>query len=298
MEKKKRFAGTIDDLLRQVLRDDLPPEQEEGLKRRLAQIKNALEQPELLPKKKRRPFRSLLQGLHGLAGAFPVVRKGILALPSLALIILGFFMHLSGQRHVLADPVSLLNALVSVSEGIRRCSSMEGLIRIPLEDGEPLVCSIYWLPPDLTRLDIREPGETARTIWISGHDIVVTDRDKTLSRVGRLDLIGDSRLKMVLDFLSPDVLSARIYSRWRLERCEQTGPEEAVFALRSNMDSTLLKMSVSLNSDLPVHLEKLQPAPLSPGENTHVLMRIDFTWNQPIAPRFMRPEARAEDCRP
>ncbi len=298
MEKKKRFAENIDDLLRRVLRDDLSPEQEEGLKRRLTLFKNALNRPELLPKKKSRPLRSLLQGLHGLAGARWAVRKEILALPSLALVILGGFMHLSGQRPVLADPVSLLNALVSVSDEVRNCSSMECLVRIPLEKEEPLVCSIHWLSPDLTRVDIWEPGETARTIWVSGHDIALPDQGKTLTKVGRLDQIEDSRLKMVLDFLSPEAISALIYSRWRLERCEQTGPEEAVFALGSDIDSALLLMTVALDSDLPVQLKKIQPGRVAADGSARVLMKIEFTWNQPIAPRFMRPEAGIEDNRP
>jgi hypothetical protein len=207
-------------------------------------------------------------------------------------------MHLSGQRPALADPVSLLNTLVSVSDEVRKCSSMECLVRVPLENGEPLIYSIRWLPPDLTRVDIWEAGETARTIWLSGQDIAVADRDKTLSRVRSLDRIADSSLKMILDFLSPEALSALIYSRWRLERGEQTGPEKAVFAFRSDKDCCLLKMTVALSSDLPDHLEKLQPGQASAGEGERVLMRVDFTWNQPISLRFMRPGAGAEDNRP
>ena len=84
MKKEQSHQRKTDNLIRHVLKDDLPPELEERMKQRLLRFRNKLEQP-----KQKRSLNLMVSW---------VFRKEVLAGASVLMLVLGGAMQLAGYR--------------------------------------------------------------------------------------------------------------------------------------------------------------------------------------------------------
>jgi hypothetical protein len=291
MNKKKPAGGEIDELLKRVLTDDLPPESEERMKKRINQFRDAIDQLDLQRSRNTGIIWSRLFRPLSWRWTSWVFRKETLAFSALVLVAVGGLRHLSGQPSALAESVSLLHTLVSISDEVRHTSSMECTVRMPVDSGRSLVYSIHWLSPDLARVDIQKADEVDKTLWVSGEEVTIADHaTNELVRVKSLGQIRDSVFGPILDFLSPNNLSDLIYAGWQPKERKQTGPEGTTFTFMNNdEEAALLEMTVNLNSDLPVRLRKFLTNPWKEAGTQRLVLRIDFVWNRPVSPQFMIP---------
>ena len=114
MNKEKSDNHEMDSLLKEVLKDDLPPEVESRMKRQFIQFREKIEQQKRKSRMKtsmagRRLFRQ-----ETWRWARWMLKKEILAFSSIIMIALGGFMHLSGHSSALAESFSMLRPSISV----------------------------------------------------------------------------------------------------------------------------------------------------------------------------------------
>ncbi len=282
----------MDDLLKRVLKDDLPQEAESRMKKRFIQFREKIEQYERKPRMKigmvgRRLFRQ-----ETWRWAHWMLKKEILAFSSIIMIALGGFMHLSGHRSALAESFSMLKTSVSVLEQVRRAASMECTVQVPEQNGKSLAYSIQWISPNMTRVDARRADEITKTLWMLGERFVIADHFKnTLYKAGSFAQIKDPVFQPVIGFFSPEELAERIYSSWQAVQYKQQAERGwGTFTLTNHEEKALLEMTIDLNTYLPVKISKFLHDSLKAGEERKLALEVHFTWNQPILPKIMVPE--------
>jgi len=292
MKKEKYHNLEIDDLLKQVLKDDLPPESESRMRRRFIQFRKKIEQPDLQQRMSvsmiwRHFFRPKeWQWAHWM------LKKEVLAFSSIIMVALGGIMHVSGHRSALAESVLMLNISVSVSDQVRHTGSMECTVQEPWENGQSLAYSIRWLLPNMTRVDVQKTDEIHKTLWISDEDITIVDHVKnTLRKVDSVEQIKDPLFQPIMGFLTPSELAERMYGRWQPKQYEQQDERQlGTFTYAIHEEKALLEMTVNLNTYLPMSIRKFLPGSTKAGEEEKLIMQVHFIWNQPVSPQFMIPK--------
>ena len=119
MVNKRNNDSKTDDLLKQVLKDDLPLEVEGRMKAQFNQYRGKIEQDTRLSR------WGFFSGWKSALRPGRTVRREVLALSSLIMIVVGAFLHVSGHRSAIAETLSFLNISVSVADQIENASSME-----------------------------------------------------------------------------------------------------------------------------------------------------------------------------
>jgi len=285
MKKEKPLNMKIDDLLKQVLKDDLPPESESRMRRHFAQFRKKFEQPD---QQSRTNVR--WQWAHW------VLRKEVLALSSIIMVVLGVIMHMNVQRSVLAETVLMLRTSVSVSDQVRHTGSMECSVQVPTRDGQFLAYSIQWISPNMTRVDVQKANEIDKTLWISKEDIFIADHIKNvMHKVKGVEQIKDPLFQPVMEFLSPVELAERMYRRWQIKQYKPLAEQERgsfTFKDPNHIGKSLLEMIVDLNTYLPLSIKKFLPGPTIVSEEETLVMQLHFTWNKPVSPQIMTPKIK------
>jgi len=110
MKKEHSDQHKTDSLIRQVLKDDLPPALEEKMKERILRFRKEIEQPRQIRR------RNLSVGW--------IFRKEVLAGASVLMLVSGGALQLIGYRSALADTVSALNTSVSVRVDAHKSDKM------------------------------------------------------------------------------------------------------------------------------------------------------------------------------
>ena len=292
MKKENRHEAEIDDLLKQVLKDDLPPEPESRMKRQFIQFRESVEKSDLRQRMDIRVIWRHFLRLPVWQGLQWMFRKEVLALSSLIMLALGGFMHLSGHRSALAESVLLLRTSVLVSDQIRQATSMECRVEVPAEEGRSLAYFIQWLSPDMTRVDVQKNGEIHNTLWISDKGITVADHVRsTLSKIESVEQIKDHLFQTVMGFLSPNELAERMYMSWQPKQYEEQDERDlGTFTFAVPEEKTLLEMVVDLNTYLPQGTKKYYGRLKENGKERKLMMQVQFIWNRPVSPQFMIPE--------
>lgn len=291
MKKEKPRNSEINDLLKQVLKDDLPPESEKRMRRQFIQFRKKIEQSGL---KQRMNFSMIWRHFFrpkGWQWARWMLKKEILALSSIIMVALGAFMHISGHRSALAESFSMMRMSVSVSEEVRYTSSMECTMLVPTEEGKSVAYSIQWLPHNITRVDVHKMDEIHKTLWIVDEDITIADHvKKTLKKVDSVEQVKDPLFQPIMDFLSPAELAELMYRRWQPKQFEQKGERElGTFTFTIYDEKALLEMTVNLNTYLPMSIRKYLPGSTKTGEEEKIVMQMHFIWNQPVPQQLMIP---------
>jgi len=225
-----------------------------------------------------------------------IFNKQSLAFLSIFMLAVGGFLQATGHRSVVAESLTSLRTSVSVADRVRQSGSMECRMQMAAKEGAPLDYVIRWIPPGIARVDVQKAGEVRETLWITNGDLAVIDHQKNMSqKFARLEQLKDSVFQPVLAFLSPAVIAENMDQRWQLERFEQeTGSHQGTFTFVEHEKGFFLKMTVDLDSYLPIRISRLHPS-TEKGGPAEELMRLDFTWNQPDSSQWMIPETHGKN---
>lgn len=292
MNKEKSNNKDMDSLLKEVLKDDLPPEAENRMKRRFIQFRERIEQQKRQPRMNIGMIGRHLFRQETWRWAHWMLRKEILAFSSIIMIALGGFMHLSGHSSALAESLSMLRTSVSVWEQVRHAASMECTVQMPAQNDKSLAYSIQWISPNMTRVDVWSADQINKTLWMLDERFIIVDHVKnTLHKAESFVQIKDSVFQPVMEFLSPEELAERIYRRWQpMQYKQQVEHERGTFVFTNHEEMALLEMTIDLNTYLPVKISKFLQDSFKTGEERKLALEVHFTWNQPISPKLMVPE--------
>ena len=281
----------IDHLLQQVLKDDIPPDVETALKDQLDQYRLRMEQAEARTiSADRKIFRRLSQ-LEGARWLHFLLHKEVLVVVSLLMIVLGGFIQSSGSSNQLTENLSVLGTSVAVSSQMNRSHSMECSIQLSRESRKPLIYSVKWLSPNLSKIEIKESDNThLKTLWLLEEEIVIADHlDGKVYKKRHLELFNDPMIQPILGYLAPMDLIERMYGEWNLKQTVKKGPcEQRIFTVSLPNEKTILEVAVNLCTFLPVSIKKVLPAE-KPGEQ-RMILNVRYTWNAPLTPENLSPK--------
>lgn len=293
MKKENSGKFEIDDLLKQTLKDDLPPELESRMKKQLQLFQKKLEQSQ---KKRREEINSSLRRLfqaEGLKWMKLIFKKQVLAPASIIMVVLGTVLQMTGPRSVLAESISSLKTSVLVSDEVSHAGSMEYSMEVAAEKDQHLEYSIQWLSSNLTKVQIKKPNQDiVKTMWISEEEITIADHaTNTLRKVKKMQQINDQQLLPVLGLLSPLDLVERMDGKWRLKQYAQHGDcELGTFTITIPEEKILLEFTVDLCTFLPTNFKEFCADPTKENGEGKILMNVNFKWNKLIPSQMLLPK--------
>lgn len=297
MKKDNSHEFEIDDLLKETLKDDLPPESENRMKKQLALFRKKVEQPEVRHERETGGFLDRLFQGGGIQRVQWVFIRSVLACVSITMVVLGGVLQISGSHNSLTENISTLGTSISVSDQLNHTRSMECSVLVPVENDDPLKYSIQWLSPNKTRVQIIKQDKTIiKTIWLSEEEITIADHIKnTLHKGKNIEHMNDSHILPVKGFLSPFDLVERMGGNWLLKQYTKEGEcEWGTFTVSMPEEKALLEMTVDLCTYLPVSIKKFLPDPSQEGREGKILMTIHFRWNTPIPSQLTFPKGSKE----
>jgi hypothetical protein len=291
MKTTKTGGPDMDALLKQALKDDLPPEVEARMGRHFFNLRRIIDRPEGITEADTRARQGEWHSRdrwHWMRWAF---RKEILAFSSVVLMLLGSVMHLGGYQSALAHSISRLKVVVAISERLHRATSMDCAVLITGAGGETRHYRVRWGAPGVTRVDIAAAGRAEQTLWISNGAISIADYARgSLPPTMGATTFQDPILQPALAFLTPAILAQRMdesYGLKQAERQDGAGPNELLFVGRENQE--IIEITVDERTFLPATLKRLLPDSGRTGEERVCLMEVRFVWNQPIPQELMVP---------
>ncbi|MCP5108082.1 MAG: hypothetical protein GY950_32140 [bacterium] len=250
----------IDQLLKQTLRDDLPPEVENGMKRQLNLFREKMDERDEVRTSLPDRLFSLFSGFSwdDFKPARVIFSRGALAFASLLMLVVGSLMQMSGSPSVLADSISTRNAaLHTFNRVIISGNSMECTVEAPGEGEKAITYSIQWLEGGGCRARAVIPGEPVeKTLWINkGED------------VHRID---DPVFLPVRNLLSLSRFTGILGGKWELKQYRREGEcEYGTFYITNPDDGTRVEMTADLCTWLPVSMEMSLPQRLE----------VHFSWS-------------------
>lgn len=298
MKKENSGKFEIDDLLKQTLKDDLPPELESRMKKQLKLFREKMERSE---QKRRKGTNGILWRIfhgEGLKWMRWMLKKQVLAPASIIMVVLGAILQITGPSSVLAESISLLKTSVIVSDRVSHARSMECSIQVLAENEQHLKYSIQWLYPNLTRVQVKKQNQNIiKTMWISEEEITIVDHEANIMRkVKNVNQIDDPEFQPVMDLLSPLNLVERMEGKWRLKHYKQHGDcEWGTFNVAIPEQKTLLELTVDLCTFLPTGFKKFLEDPREESGEGKILMNVNFKWNKSIPPQLMVPKITKEN---
>ena len=204
-----------------------------------------------------------------------------MAFSSAAMIITGGIMNLGGQRNALAESLSTLSILFSVSAEIRGAGSVECLAKVLPENGSSLTYSVQWRSPGGTWLEVRRANTVVKTLDLSEQGIKIADPiEKTQISVDNLGQVTDPLFQPVMDLLSGDILAEKLNMRWRLKGHELRDEREETFLFNNPEQGTLVDMRIDLNSRRPVTMQTYLAGPGDVGLERRPVLSVRFFWNR------------------
>jgi len=293
MKKENSGKYEIDDLLKQTLKDDLPPQLESRMKKQLELFRKKMEQPQRQRREETNgALRRLFQG-EGLKWIKWLFKKQVLAPASIIMVVLGAVLQITGPRSVLAESISLLKTSVIVSDRVSHAGSMDCSMQVPIENEKHFKYSIQWLSPNLTRVQlIKQNQDIIKTMWVSEEEITIADHaTNRLRKVKKLEQIDDPEFQHALDLLSPHALVEQMEGKWRLKQYAQLGDcEWGIFTVAVPEEKTFLELTVDLCTFLPTNFKKFLEDPKIESGEGKILINVDFKWNKSIPPQLMLPK--------
>lgn len=300
MKKENSRDFETDNLLKKILRDDLPPELESSMKKQLILFREKMERSE--QQRRKETYEVLWRLFHGegLKWMQWMFKKQVLASVSIIMVLLGGALQITGPRSVLARSISLLKTSVFVSNQVLHAGSMECSVQVPAENDKPLEYSIQWLSPDRTRVQVAESSyNIIKTLWLLNEEITIADHNKkTLRKVKNIEQINDPQFQHVMGFLSPFDLAERMDGKWQLRQYKQQGEcERETYTITIPEETAFLEVIIDLCTYLPINIKKFLPDSTKKNGEAKMLMNIHFKWNTPIPPQIMLPKITVESMR-
>jgi hypothetical protein len=278
MNKMNIPEPDLDNLLKQALKDDLPPEAEARMNRQFLNLKRTRVRPERLAEP---------DGWLWIRG--PLQRE-ILAAASAVMLILGVVMQLSGSQSALAHSIEQLKVTVTVSMSLNRAAFMDCTILKPGAGGENSSYHLLWRAPGDARMDMVSADGT-QTIWISNEIISFADSDNGAVRSMPIKTMAPGPVwQPALEFMTPTLLAKHMEEQYGLLQIgERSGAGSGEFLIVGREDRQIVEITVDARTYLPKALKKYA---LDSGRTNRVrdcLMEVCFLWNQPISHELFVP---------
>ena len=297
MNKQKSARHPIDDLLKQTMKDDLPPEVENRLHVYFRRFQEKTDEQGKLNLNVDEWARNFFNRSD------PDWRLGRLLIKNAALVfafivfvillVTAGFVPLTGSRSVLAESYSVLATSLNVSEQISRSNGMECSGEVVTGKGKPLTYSLKWTP-DWTQVLVISPDNIIlKTFQIKNDQITIIDRtDNTLRQVEGLEHVDDPQFQPIRDFISPARLQQLLQMRWKPGISRQRGEcDEGTFTVLNSQARADMEITVDMCTFLPSQVIIHRPIPAPPGKEGDIVMRIHFSWETPpYLPRLMEPK--------
>jgi hypothetical protein len=281
----------IDNLLQQTLKDDLPRDAENVMKKQLERFRTRMEQEDTeYTRTESMAFQGIFQ-LKSVRWAQVLIKKEVLIVVSMLMIVLGSFIHSSGSSNKLVENLSVLGTSVVVPSQMSRSQSMECSIQVYGENEKMLEYSILWMSPNLSKIQITDSNNTLlKTIWLSEEDIVIADHvSDTIHKERRPAQLSDPLFHPIIGYLAPTELAERMYGEWKLELYQQQAEcGQGVYKVGLPNEKAILEVTVDLCTYLPRTIKKF----LESEEHSErkVTMSVQYTWNAPLSPEYLFPK--------
>lgn len=134
----------IDTLLRQTLKDDLPPAAAEGMQRRLDRFREKMETAPQRRPVLERLWTGLMESLRPVP-VMQVLKAGLMAAASIVLVVAGSLLQTDGSKNALAESISTWNAAIHTYNGIRGADAMACTVNISAGEDPPVQYTVRWL---------------------------------------------------------------------------------------------------------------------------------------------------------
>ncbi len=262
----------LDKLLKEALKDDLPPAAEAKMNQQFLNLKHTLEHPESLTEAEEWPW---MRGLF---------QKGILTVASAVMLILGLIMQLSGSPGALANSIERLKVTVTVSESLNRTVFMDCTILKPETGGENTSYHVLWRANGDTRVDMFSTGSD-QTIWILDETISFAGSDGGSVRSMPLKtLVPGPVWQTAMEFRTPALLAKQLEEIYRLMQTgERSGTGSGEFLIIGRKDKQVVEITIDARTYLPKVLKKYVLDSGRTNEDQVSPMEVRFLWNQPIS---------------
>ncbi len=264
MKNRERTDFDLDDLLKQTLKDDLPPLTEARLKQQLALFRRRVEE-------RSRDESRLVLGSRRIPAVFA---RAALAAASVLLIALGFTIGRLSRQNILVASFTSFQKEAAVFAGISDARYLECRVRVS-RDAEPSrEFLIEWLSPRETRVRILEPeGVMTKTVVIPAAKSSVLEEIASTSEGARArGEVLDAQLRPIEDLLSSARLTGLLEGSWQLESSGRRGDcDWESFSVAGVRTAPRSKIVVDMCTGLPTRLEHQTGA----GENLEAV----FNWN-------------------
>ena len=279
MNKMNIPEPNLDKLLKQALKDDLPPEVEARMNRRFLNLKAILDRPEQSAEP---------DGWLWMRGPLP---REILAVASAVMLILGVVMQPSGSQSALAHSIGQLKVIVTISMSLNRAAFMDCTIRKkPGAGGAQSSYHVRWRAPGDARMDMVS-ADGAQTIWISNETISFADSDGRAVRSIPIETMTQGPVwRPALEFVTPTLLAKHMEEQYGLMQAgERSGAGSDEFLIVGREDRQVVEITVDARSYLPKVLKKYALDSGRTNGERDGLMEVCFLWNQPISPELFVP---------
>jgi hypothetical protein len=254
----------LDELLKQTLKDDLPPQAQARMKQRLARFRQQVEG-------RRRDDSRLSLGSRRYAVVFA---RAALVAAGLLLIVLGLSIRGLSRQNILVESFNAYQKEAAVFAGISDAGYLECRVRISRGAEPPREFLIEWLTPGETRVRILEPeGELTKIVFLPRAKRTVLEnialasygKDKAGARV-------DADLRPIEDLLSSSRLAGLLEGFWRLESSGRRDDcDWESYSVVIGRTAPRSKIIVDMCTGLPTRLEHVTGS----GENLEAV----FNWN-------------------
>jgi hypothetical protein len=257
----------MDRLLKQALRDDMPPEVEKGMKQQLNLFREKMAEYEHAAQQRVGLFQVNGKDLAAVRNMF---KQGTLAFASILLVVVGSLMQLSGGQNILAESISTWNVAMRTYDQVRFMDSM--------------ACRVEATVPGLTKSE-KPVKYTIR--WVSSnrrnqyrvHAVYTGPSGQRTEKklvVGNNEHIDDPLFQPVAKLFSPSGLRGLLAGKWKLKHYRREGTCEWGTFNIANPDkkgNTKVEMTADLCTWLPVHMEIEDTA-------AKTKMDIHFNWDK------------------
>ena len=265
MDKTNIPEPDLDNLLKQTLKDDLPPEAEARMKQHFLNLKRNLDQLEEPAEQDTR--------WQWVRRAFP---KEVLAFASAIMLILVSVIYLSGDQSALANSISRLKVIIDISARLNRTTSMDCSVLKSGAGGENSYYRIRWGASDITRVDRESNDGVQQTLWISNTAVP-----------------PDPVWQPAMEFLTPTILARHVEGPYGLMQAglrDAAGPDEFLLVGRENQQA--IEIAIDKRTYLPKTLRKYLPDS-GTGEARNCVLEVRFLWNRAIPEELLIPRPAA-----
>jgi hypothetical protein len=268
----------MDDLLKQIFKDDLPPDVERTMKKQLSTLRMKMEQTIQEKSRTDRMGSLTLSQFREIPWIQLFLKKDVLVAASLMMIVLGGLLQSSGFSNSLKKNLSILGTSVAVSSQINQAQSMICCIQMSEEAENPLTYSIQWLSPNLSKIKVSE------------EEIIIADHIKnTLHKEKHPLRTMDPLLQPIIGYLSPAELMEQMFGMWQLKNYEQRDEcQWGTFTVSLPEENAVLEATVDLCTYLPLSIKKIHSTKERAGGE--LIMNVQYSWNEPISSETFSPK--------